>query len=68
VHIKDRIRGGGTVPLGTGDADFPTVFSQLNKIRYDGDITLQVARSEPGQEIAWARLNREFVARYWPVA
>lgn len=68
VHIKDRIRGGGTVSLGTGDADFPTVFSQLNKIRYDGDITLQVARSEPGQEIAWARLNREFVARYWPVA
>jgi L-ribulose-5-phosphate 3-epimerase len=68
VHIKDRIRGGGTVPLGTGDVDFPTVFSQLEKINYQGDITLQAARSEPGQELAWARLNREFVARYWPVA
>jgi L-ribulose-5-phosphate 3-epimerase len=68
VHIKDRVRGGGTVPLGTGDADFRAVFSELEKSGYEGDITLQAARSEPGQEVAWARLNREFVARYWPVA
>jgi L-ribulose-5-phosphate 3-epimerase len=67
VHIKDRIRGGGTVPLGTGDADLPAVFDELGKIAYRGDITLQVARSEPGQEVAWARSNREFVARYWPL-
>jgi L-ribulose-5-phosphate 3-epimerase len=67
VHIKDRIRGGGTVPLGTGDADLPAVFAELEKIGYQGDITLQVARSEPGQEVQWARSNREFVARYWPL-
>ena len=67
VHIKDRLRGGGTVPLGTGDADLPSVFAELNKIGYQGDITLQVARSEPGQEVQWARSNREFVARYWPL-
>jgi L-ribulose-5-phosphate 3-epimerase len=67
VHIKDRVRGGGTVPLGTGDADLPSVFAELNKIGYRGDITLQVARSEPGQEVQWARSNREFVARYWPL-
>jgi L-ribulose-5-phosphate 3-epimerase len=65
VHIKDRIRGGGTVPLGTGDADLPQVFRELEKIGYTGDITLQVARSEPGREVEWARSNREFVARYW---
>ncbi len=65
VHIKDRILGGGTVPLGTGDADLPQVFRELEKIGYGGDITLQVARSEPGQEVDWARHNREFVARYW---
>lgn len=68
VHIKDRIRGGGTVPLGTGDADFPAVFAALERIGYKGDITLQVARSEPGQEVAWARTNRLFVERYWPLA
>src|ERR1700733_4471325 len=67
VHIKDRVRGGGTVPLGTGDADLPAVFAALGRIGYEGDITLQVARSDPGQEVAWARSNREFVARYWPV-
>lgn len=68
VHIKDRVRGGGTVPLGTGDTNFSAVFSELEKSAYEGDITLQVARSEPGQEVAWARLNREFVARYWQVS
>jgi len=67
VHIKDRVRGGGTVPLGTGDADLPAVFAGMERIGYQGDITLQVARSEPGQEVAWARSNRDFVARYWPV-
>jgi len=68
VHIKDRIRGGSTVPLGTGDADFPAVFGELKRIGYQGDITLQVARSEPGQEVAWARTNRLFVERYWSLA
>ena len=67
IHIKDRVRGGGTVPLGTGDADLPSVFAAMERIGYKGDITLQVARSEPGQEVAWARSNREFVVRYWPV-
>ncbi len=67
VHIKDRVLGGGTVPLGTGNADLASVFAGLRNVCYEGDITLQVARSEPGQEVVWARSNREFVARYWPV-
>lgn len=67
VHIKDRVRGGGTVPLGSGDADFPAVFEELGKIGYTGDITLQAARSTPGAEVAWARANVAFIARYWPV-
>ena len=67
VHIKDRILGGGTVPLGTGDADFPAVFNALAKVGYEGDITLQVARSEAGNEVEWARINRAFVAAYWPL-
>jgi L-ribulose-5-phosphate 3-epimerase len=67
VHIKDRIRAGGTVPLGTGNTNFPAVFRSLGRICYQGDITLQVARSVPGEEVAWARKNRLFVERYWPV-
>ena len=65
VHLKDRVRGGGTVPLGTGDADLPALFASLKAVHYTGDIVLQVARGEPGAEIGWARQNREFVSRYW---
>ena len=61
VHIKDRVRGGGTVPLGTGSADLPAVFDGLRRLEYQGDYVLQVARSEPHDEVAWARGNRAFV-------
>lgn len=65
VHIKDRLLGGGTVPLGTGNADFPALFRGLEKMGYRGNMTLQVARGEAGREVEWARHNRAFVARYW---
>jgi L-ribulose-5-phosphate 3-epimerase len=63
VHVKDRIKGGGTVPLGTGNADLPALFSGLAGLPYQGDYVLQVARSTDGEEVAWARQNREFVTR-----
>lgn len=66
VHIKDRVLGGGTVPLGTGNTDFPALFATLSKIHYTGDFTFQVARGKPGDEIEWARRNLEFIAQYWP--
>jgi hexulose-6-phosphate isomerase len=65
VHIKDRLLKGGTVPLGTGNADFPALFSCLEKIEYRGDFTLQVARGIPGDEVAWAKRNLAFVRGYW---
>jgi hexulose-6-phosphate isomerase len=61
VHIKDRVFGGATVPLGTGDADFAGLFDSLAEAGYAGDFILQVARGDPGDEVAWARKNREFV-------
>jgi L-ribulose-5-phosphate 3-epimerase len=45
VHIKDRMLGGTTVPLGTGNADFDTVFSALGRIGYAGKYILQTARA-----------------------
>ena len=65
VHIKDRQRDGGTVPLGTGDTDFQAVFRGLKKLGYTGDFILQAARGTPGDEIAWAKQNRAFVERHW---
>ncbi len=64
VHIKDRLLGGGTVPLGQGDADFPSLFAELRRIGYQGDFILQVARDREGGEIAWARKNLGFVKHY----
>ena len=61
VHIKDRLRGGSTVPLGTGDVDFPAFFRALERTGYRGLYTLQVARGEDGGETELARRNRDFV-------
>jgi hexulose-6-phosphate isomerase len=63
VHIKDRLLGASTVPLGTGDADFAGLAEGLRKVAYKGDFILQVARGTSGDEVAWARQNREFVLR-----
>jgi len=61
VHIKDRVLGGGTVPLGSGDADLASVFAGLLERRYAGDFILQAARGEPGDEVSLASRNRQFV-------
>jgi hexulose-6-phosphate isomerase len=63
VHIKDRLLGASTVPLGTGDADFVGLAEGLRKVAYKGDFILQVARGTPGDEVAWARQNRAFVMK-----
>jgi hexulose-6-phosphate isomerase len=68
VHIKDRVLGGSTVPLGSGSTDFPAVFENLRRISYSGDFTLQVARGTEGDEVNWARQNAGVVRGYWPEA
>lgn len=61
VHVKDRRRSGGTVPLGTGDADFDTCFRLFAALGYGGPLVLQTARDPGGGEVELARRNREFV-------
>lgn len=48
VHIKDRILGGTTVPLGAGNANFDGVFTALAKVGYRGTYILQTARAADG--------------------
>ena len=66
VHVKDRVVGGTTVPLGTGNADFPTLFRLLRDVAYTGYLILQTARARDddhagalrhymGQIEAWAK-------------
>lgn len=63
VHVKDRLLKGSTVPLGTGNADFPTCFRLIKAAGYSRPFILQAARDTPGDEIAWAGQNREFIER-----
>jgi hexulose-6-phosphate isomerase len=64
VHVKDRLRGGGTVPLGTGDADFCTVFACLFMKEYCGNFILQTARAENGDHLGVIRQFRD-LTQHW---
>jgi L-ribulose-5-phosphate 3-epimerase len=63
IHIKDRKRGASTVPLGSGDAELPALAECVTEFEYQGDFTLQVARGNPGDEVAWARQNLAYTKR-----
>ena len=64
VHIKDRILGGSTVPLGSGSTDFNLVFSQLKNLDYRGHFILQTARSSSEDHLSDLCKYREFVRPY----
>jgi hexulose-6-phosphate isomerase len=61
VHIKDRLLGGGTVPLGTGAADFGACVRLFRQSNYQGPFILQAARVEGMSEVDLAIRNRRFV-------
>tara|TARA_B100001057_G_C22845449_1_gene948846 strand:+ start:62 stop:895 length:834 start_codon:yes stop_codon:yes gene_type:complete len=51
VHIKDRHINGGSVELGTGNANFNLLLYELTKIKYSGLIILQAYRDDQGVDI-----------------
>lgn len=59
VHVKDRVLGGTTVPLGTGNADFECVFGLLARQGYQGNVIMQTARAQEGEHgIVLARYRK----------
>lgn len=64
MHIKDRQRGGGTVPLGHGDTEFPLLRAAIIEHGYRGDFVLQIARGAPGDEVSWLTTAQQRV-RAW---
>lgn len=64
VHIKDRKKGGKTVELGSGDANFKEVFKALKEIHYRGSIVLQVARGPDNEELQTILGQKQFVVNY----
>ena len=65
VHVKDRVRGGTTVPLGTGNAQFERVFAALKRARYGGDFVLQTARAADGDHAAVLARYRDMTRSWW---
>ncbi len=59
VHIKDRRRGGPSVPLGRGDVDFAAFFDALAESGYKGPLILQPATN--ADFLGAAATNLEFV-------
>ena len=64
VHVKDRILGGSTVPLGEGSADFKTVFGTLAGIKYSGNFILQTARSSIGDHVGVIEKYRDMTVEW----
>jgi hexulose-6-phosphate isomerase len=64
VHIKDRVLGGTTVPLGTGSADFESVFAALAKAGYRGNYILQTARAQDGDHAGALCRYRDMAANW----
>jgi hexulose-6-phosphate isomerase len=62
VHVKDRARGGSTVPLGDGATDFEAVFDQLAAIGYTEAFILQTARDPDDVGVARRYLG---MVRQW---
>jgi len=58
AHIKDRVKGGGSVLLGHGDADIPCVIGHLEAMVFNGPVTMQAFRDVQGinvldQQLVW---------------
>ena len=51
LHIKDRLRGGASVSLGTGDFDLEGFFSKFDLDNFRGPVILQCFRDSEGIEI-----------------
>lgn len=59
VHVKDRMLGGTTVPLGAGNARFDAVFGLLSAGGYQGNYILQTARASDGHHAQALRRYRD---------
>jgi L-ribulose-5-phosphate 3-epimerase len=51
IHIKDRIRDGGSVILDTGDTQFERFFDALGPFQFSGPFILQAFRDDEGVDI-----------------
>jgi len=64
VHVKDRVLGGTTVPLGEGAADLAGVLQLLKENGYTGNYILQTARATDDDHVAAINCYRKQVCNW----
>ncbi|SDR81917.1 sugar phosphate isomerase/epimerase family protein [Bradyrhizobium canariense] len=64
VHVKDRARGGTTVPLGTGAAELAKAIRLIEGAGYSGQYILQTARAADGDHAGALARYRDMTVRW----
>lgn len=64
VHVKDRLRGGTTVPLGTGAAELGKAIRLIENSGYAGQYILQTARAADGNHAGALAQYRDMTVRW----
>jgi L-ribulose-5-phosphate 3-epimerase len=64
VHVKDRVRGGTTVPLGTGAAELSKAIRLIEQAGYSGQYVLQTARAADGDHSGALTRYRDMTVRW----
>jgi L-ribulose-5-phosphate 3-epimerase len=64
VHVKDRLRGGTTVPLGAGAAELAKVIRLIETSGYRGQYILQTARAADGDHSGALARYRDMTVRW----
>jgi hexulose-6-phosphate isomerase len=64
VHVKDRLFGGTTVPLGTGAADLAKTIRLIEQSGYRGQYILQTARANDGDHAGALARYRDMTVRW----
>jgi L-ribulose-5-phosphate 3-epimerase len=64
VHVKDRLRGGTTVPLGTGAAELSKTIGLIERSDYAGQYILQTARAGDGDHSGTLARYRDMAVRW----
>ena len=57
IHIKDRTLNGGSVKLGSGNADIPGFFKLLENYNYKGPFIMQAYRDDEGKKVFEEQLD-----------
>ena len=64
IHIKDRKKYGKTVRLGKGNWKPKIFFEYLKKIKFNGNLILQTARSNKNKDLNEILKNKQFIEKY----